>query len=258
MRTRSPSPAIPQSNNRKFDKNQENQKYGNGRQGQGSSSIEEQINLPCVSEASTISETNMPVVKGCIGNKVVNVLRDTGCSRAAIRRDLVKPEQMTGQKQKCLLADDGVVKADVAKIEVDTPYFTGNVMDWCFDNPHYDLILGNFDGVRNPDDLDESWIMSTGTTTAVQTRGQSKKGNTTYKPLQFPNTISDVSTKDTIENQQTDPTLKKLRNLSVKNADKFYRDGGKTKIYVHNKILYREFTSPMISNGKTFHRHIVP
>jgi hypothetical protein len=48
---------------------------------------------------------------------------------------------MTGQKQKCLLADGGVVEADVAKIEVDTPYFTGNVMAWCFDNPSYDLIL---------------------------------------------------------------------------------------------------------------------
>jgi hypothetical protein len=100
--------------------------------------------------------------------------------------------------------------------------------------------------------------MSTGTTTAVQTRGQSKKGNTTYKPLQVPNTILDVSTKDITENQQTDPTLEKLTNLAIENADKCYRDGGKTKIYVHNKILYREFTSPKISNGKTFHQLIVP
>lgn len=40
-----------------------------------------------------------------------------------------------------------------------------DVMAWCFDNPSYDLILVNFDGVRNPDDPDTTWIMSTGTTT---------------------------------------------------------------------------------------------
>jgi hypothetical protein len=91
--------------------------------------------------------------------------------------------------------------------------------------------------------------MSNGTTTMVQTRGQSKKGNTTYKPVQVPNTILDVSTKDIIEDQQTDSTLEMLRNLAAENAIKSYRDGVKTKIYVQNK---------MISNGKTFNQLIVP
>jgi hypothetical protein len=98
--------------------------------------------------------------------------------------------------------------------------------------------------------------MSTGTTAAVQTHGQSRKSNTTYKPLHVPNTISDVSTKDIIEDQQTDPTLEKLSNLAVKNADTCYNDGGKTMICVH-KILYREFNCRKISNGKTFHQLIM-
>lgn len=98
----------------------------------------------------------MPIVKGCIGDRIINVLRDTGCSRAVIRRNLVKPDQMKGQNQKCILADGRVVEADLAEVEIDTPYYTGTVIAWCFDNPSYDLILGNFNGVRNPDDPDTS------------------------------------------------------------------------------------------------------
>lgn len=114
----------------------------------------------------------MLIVKGCIGDRIINVLRDTGCSRAVIRRDLVEPDQMTGQNQKCILADDRVVEADLAEVEINTHYYTGTVLAWCFDNPKF---IGNVNGVRNPDDPDTSWSQSTGTSEAVKTRAQAKK-----------------------------------------------------------------------------------
>lgn len=160
-RNQNTSTARQQTNNRNYEKFQGNQRHGNYRQGQGSSVIDKQIDLPHGSETVTFIETNMPIVKGCIGGRIINVLRDTGCSRAVIRRDLVEPDQMTGQNQKCILADERVVDADLAEVEVDTPYYTGTVIAWCFDNLSYDLILGNFNGVRNPDDPDTSWIRST-------------------------------------------------------------------------------------------------
>ena len=91
---------------------------------------------------------------------MVNVLRDTGCDGAVIRKELVEEEQMTGTIQRCVLADGSFVEADVAEVDVDTPYYSGAIVAWCFDNPSYDLILGNIDVVRRADDPDTSWIMS--------------------------------------------------------------------------------------------------
>lgn len=76
----------------------------------------------------------MPVVKGCVGDKLVTVLRDTGCSGAVIRKELVTEKQLTGTSQRYKLADGRVIDADVGRINVDTPYFTGSVGAWFFDS----------------------------------------------------------------------------------------------------------------------------
>ena len=46
--------------------------------------------------------------------------------------------------------------------------------------------------------------------------------------------------------------------MAEKKSIKSYSDGGKTNIYVQNEMLYRKFSSPKISNGKTFRQLIVP
>ena len=38
----------------------------------------------------------MPVVKGRVGEKTVDVLRDTGCSGVVVKKDLVGEDQFTG------------------------------------------------------------------------------------------------------------------------------------------------------------------
>ena len=230
-----------------------NQWQGRNRQGSSVVEVQKYFNEPV-----TRIETVMPVVKGCVGDRIVNVLRDTGCGGAVIRKDLVKEEQMTGTIQRCVLADGSVVEADVAEVDVDTPYYSGAIVAWCFDNPSYDLILGNIDGVRRADDPDTSWIMAKGITTAVHTRSQVKKQQSRYKPLRVPEALTDVSPEEIIREQQTDPTLEKLRNLAEKKSIKSYSDGGKTNIYVQNEMLYREFSSPKISNGKHFVNLLYP
>lgn len=84
------------------------------------------------------------------------------------KKNQVKPEQMIDQIQLCVLADSSVVDADVAKVKVDSSYYSGTVVTWCFESPSYDLILGNIEGVRRADDPDTSWILANGSTTAVQ------------------------------------------------------------------------------------------
>ena len=45
----------------------------------------------------------MPVVKGRVGEKTVDVLRDTGCSGIVVKKDLVGKDQFTGDFNVMLL-----------------------------------------------------------------------------------------------------------------------------------------------------------
>ena len=201
-------------------------------------------------------DTGMPVVNRCVCDRMVNVLRDTGSGELSLKK-MVKKEQMTGTIQRCVLADESVVETDVAEVDVDTPHCWGEIVAWYFDNLSYDLILGNIDSVRREDDPDRYWIMSKGITTVVHTRSQVKKPQSRYKPLRVQLALTDVSLEGII--RQIDiPFLEKLRNLAENKSIKSHSDGGKINIFVQNEMLYREFSSPKIYNGKTFCQVIVP
>ena len=92
----------------------------------------------------SVKDTVMPVVKGCVGDRLITVLRDTCCSGAVIRKELVLDAQKSGQIQSCLLADGSYVDAEVAEVCVHTPYYTGTVVAWCVGSPSYDLILSTW------------------------------------------------------------------------------------------------------------------
>lgn len=230
---------------------------GRGRQG-AASVVEKHGNLPCVGDSVAFCETEMPVVKGCVGNKLVTVLRDTGCSGAVIRRELVNDDQLTGTSQRCKLADGRIIDSDVARIDVDTPYFTGSVDAWCFDSPSYDLILGNIRGVRKPHEPNPAWIHSVENIAAVETRAQLKKKQSPYKPLKVPEAIQDVSPEDILQEQRNDETLKKLWSLAESGQLKHFSDGGFSKMCERKQMLFREFCSPKVSSGKLFRQLIVP
>ncbi|XP_052706279.1 uncharacterized protein LOC128181790 [Crassostrea angulata] len=230
---------------------------GRGRQG-AASVVEKHGNLPCVGDSVAFCETEMPVVKGCVGNKLVTVLRDTGCSGAVIRRELVNDDQLTGTSQRCKLADGRIIDSDVARIDVDTPYFTGSVDAWCFDSPSYDLILGNIRGVRKPHEPNPAWIHSVENIAAVETRAQLKKKQSPYKPLKVPEAIRDVSPEDILQEQRNDETLKKLWSLAESGQLKHFSDGGFSKMCERKQMLFREFCSPKVSSGKLFRQLIVP
>ena len=100
---------------------------------------------------SFLLSDRMPVTKGVVNGHIVTVLRDSGCSGTVIRRSLVRNEQFTGLKPLCVLTDGTVRRVDEAKVEVQTPFFTGEVKAMCMQNPIYDRIIGNIPGVRAPE-----------------------------------------------------------------------------------------------------------
>ena len=57
----------------------------------------------------------MPVVKGRVREKSVDVLRDTGCSGIVVKKDLVAEDQFTGDFNVMLLIDNTARKVPIAK-----------------------------------------------------------------------------------------------------------------------------------------------
>ncbi|KAK7089090.1 hypothetical protein V1264_025126 [Littorina saxatilis] len=109
--------------------------------------------------SAAVSVTNMPVSKGFVEKQEVTVLRDSGCNGVIVKEDLVPTEKFTGDFKWTLMADSKCVKAPVVKIQIDTPYFTGEVEAVCLKKPLYDLLIGNIGGARRPDDPDFEWRM---------------------------------------------------------------------------------------------------
>ena len=93
----------------------------------------------------------MPVREGFVGKVRVSVLRDSGCNSVLIKDNLVKAKEYTEKRVTCILADGTMRLCPVARINVSTPFYVGQVEALIMDNPVYDLIIGNITGARSAD-----------------------------------------------------------------------------------------------------------
>ena len=107
---------------------------------------------PVIADACQSQEGchRIPTAKGTVEGRPVTVLRDTGCSSVVVRRSLIPDNKLTGQEALCSLIDGTIRRTPVAKIFVDTPYYTGPTTAVCMMNPIYDLIIGNVKGATEP------------------------------------------------------------------------------------------------------------
>ena len=170
----------------------------------------------CV-EPLTGVRSQMPVVKGRVGEKCVDVLRDTGCSGIVVKRDLVSEDQFTGDFNVMLLIDNMARKVPIAKIVVDTPYLKGQVEAQCLPDPIYDLVIGDVPGARAADDQDPSWQDHVQEASIVTTRSQAKKAGEII-PLKILSTdeSSVVDREKPKQEQYGDESLQKYGEQSVK------------------------------------------
>jgi len=88
----------------------------------------------------------VPCSRGRVKGTKTIVMRDTGSTTCVVRKSLVKPEQMTGSYELCMLIDGIVKRYPTAMVELNTPYFIGKTKVLCMDNPVQDIITGNIPG----------------------------------------------------------------------------------------------------------------
>ena len=202
-------------------------------------------------------DENMNVIIGNAFGKDVKIIRDTGCSTVVLKKSLVPECAMTG-KMGSYVGLDGVVKEQPwCEIYLRMPFYTGKVTALVFDNPIYDVVIGNIPGARDVKQPDPTWkMLQIQTVGVMETRAQMKEKRT--KPLIMPKVKLDVVNSEEMKAAQSkDVSLRKLFLLTEMGVEKVT---GKniSRFIIRKGLLMREFKSPKVENGKLFIQLVVP
>ena len=148
------------------------------------------VNIACHGSGEHMGsrKETMPVREGLIGESKVLVLRDSDCNSVLVKRELVQEGEYTGIEVSCILADGTKRMFPVARINVHTSFYEGQVEALSMENPVYDLVIGNVEGARAVDDPNLNWKdevssmqecikdgMAQCEVSAVETRAQNKR-----------------------------------------------------------------------------------
>ncbi|GFO02879.1 gypsy retrotransposon integrase-like protein 1 [Plakobranchus ocellatus] len=167
------------------------------------------------------------------GGREVDVRRDTGCQGVVVRKQLVDASQLTGECSVLLRIDNTALLAERAVISLRTPFLSGEVKALCIPDAICDVIVGNVEGARSPEDPDMSVMVG-----AATTRAQAKREAVT-KPLRVPDIERHVRVdrEQLIKLQQEDPRI-----LALVDAGRTSRRGVKVVSFEKARgIVYRRY-----------------
>ena len=158
----------------------------------------------------SVEDLNLPVVKSLVGDKTANILRDTSCEGVVVGRRLFEDSQLTGKCRLIVRIDNTVLLAEKARIQVKTPYLSGDVESSRIPEAICDLVVGNVPGARNPDDPAMSVMVG-----AVTTRAQARQ-EVVRKPRRVPDAgkHAGVDRAELIPLQQHDYTIRKMEAMT--------------------------------------------
>ena len=120
------------------------------------------------------AKDKLQLVNGTIGERCVAVCRDTGCTGVLFKRDLVNQGELTGEKVYVTTFDKTLlIRAPIAKIQVNTLYYVAELEALCVQKSVADLIIGNITGAREADNPDPLWKLAA----AATNRERARQGN---------------------------------------------------------------------------------
>ncbi|GFO46515.1 Zinc finger protein [Plakobranchus ocellatus] len=192
-------------------------------------SVPVMTNYAALRDPEKTGSLGLPVIKGEIGGRKVDVMRDTGCEGVVVRKQLVDASQLTGQCCLLLRIDNTALLAERAVISLRTPFLSGEVKALCIPDAICDVIVGNVEGARSPEDPGMSVMM---------TRARAKHEAVT-KPLRVPDIERHVGVhrEQLIKLQQEDPRI-----LALVDAGRTSRKGGKVVSFEKARgIVYRRY-----------------
>ena len=169
------------------------------------------INCGACGGKGSAGELNLPIFKGLVADKTVDVLRDIGCEGVVVRHGLVDDDQLTGKCCLIVRIDNTALLAEKATIQVKTLCLSGEVEALCILEAICDLVVGNVPGARNPDDPDMTIMVG-----AVTTRAQARQ-EVRHKPLTVPDTPkhTGVDRRELIRLLQDDEAIKRMGETAM-------------------------------------------
>ena len=108
---------------------------------------------------------------GTVNGVRCSVLRDTGATICAVRKRLVQPCQLLGSSVRCV-SFGGREEFPLAKVSVDSPYFSGEMTCCVLDAPVADFIVGNVPQIPSLVPQDESCELTMQNSSAASQRNK--------------------------------------------------------------------------------------
>ncbi|GFN89284.1 hypothetical protein PoB_001579000 [Plakobranchus ocellatus] len=84
------------------------------------------------------------------------MLRDTGCEGIVVCEGLVEEIQLTGDSCLLISIDKTAVLPEKSVINLKSPYLCGQMKELCISDAICDVIFGNVEVARSPEDPDMS------------------------------------------------------------------------------------------------------
>ena len=112
---------------------------------------------------------------GTVNGVRCSVLRDTGATICAVRKRLVQPCQLLGSSVRCVSFGGREEEFPLAKVSVDSPYFSGEMTCCVLDAPIADFIVGNVPQVPSLISQDESCELTMQNSSAASQRNKNYK-----------------------------------------------------------------------------------
>ena len=193
----------------------------------------------------------MLLVKGRVGEKTLDVLRDTGCSGIVVKKDLVSEDQFTGDFNVILFIDNTTRKVPNVIITTDTPYLKGKVEAQCLPDAIYNLIVGNVPGARPAEEPDPTWQEAC----AVTTRSRAKKDGEVCPLMVLSSGESPTVDKEKLKQMQNeDGSLRKYWDR----GDVLVKGQAEISFEEKKGVLYRIYKHSFANTGKPVKQVMVP
>ena len=150
----------------------------------------------------------MPCASGQVNGTAVSVMRDTGSTVCMVKSALVKPDQMIGSYDWCVLLDGTMKWYPTAVVDLDTPYYTGISKVLCMEMPIQDVIIGNTPGALGVEPRCQIKTVNTIVKSGVSNIPSQKMKNTgnNTEPPEIGNEQNDDTSRESVVTTETNAT----------------------------------------------------
>ena len=176
---------------------------------------------------------------GTVNGVRCSVLRDTGATVCGVRKRLVRPCQLLGSSIRCVSFCGREEEFPLAKVSVESPYFSGEMTCCVLDAPVADFIVGNVPQVPSLVSQDESCSFAAVTRARSKLVVDKKPLSQVIQDLEVtPDVLSDMQKKD----ESLRSSFQAAEKGEVRSAG-----GTSSYFYLSEGILYRSFTKGSLS-----------